>query len=168
MTEDKENESGYDGRGLKGPLYWLAGTATAAAAKALMGPGGLLGGLFGAPPPPGAPAPFVTREVLDLTTENQGLKSQLYTNELDKRQSVWNATQQGRIDCMQRQIDQLFGLTQLSVPNASLNPGYGPAVVGPAPALVVPPAVESANSSIASTIASAVATAVASAMKDAA
>lgn len=166
MTEDKDNESGYDGKGLKGALWTLAGTAIGQLASS----SGLLGGVFGRPPfpPPGGPAPFVTREVLDLTTENQGLKSQLYTNELDKRQSVWNATQQGRIDCMQRQIDQLFGLTQLTVPNANLNPGYGPAVVGPAPTLAVPPAVEAANSSIASTIASAVATAVVSAMKDAA
>ena len=166
MTEDKDNESGYEGKGLKGALWTIAGTTIGQLANQ----SGLLnGGLFG--PPRGGPAPFVTREVLDLTTENQGLKSQLYTNELDKRQSVWNATQQGRIDCLQRQVDQLFGLTQLTVPNAHLNPGYGPAIVGPAPAPVlgvVPPAVESANSSIANTIASAVATAVASAMKDAA
>ena len=159
MTETNTNESGYDGKGLKGALWTLAGVAIGQLATRP----GVLGGIFGGPglPPPGG-AP-VTREVLDLTTENQGLKSQLYTNELDKRQSVWNATQQGRIDCLQGQVDRLFSLTQLAIPNANLNPGYGPAVVGPSAPLAA-----TSTSADASAIATAVATAVASALKDAA
>ena len=144
MKEDTEANGAYDGAGLKGPGYWIAGVLTAMAARAISGPNGPLSGLFGANPPPGGPGAPVTREVLDLTTENQGLKSQLYTNELDKRQSVWNATQQGRIDCLQTQVDRLYGLTQLTIPNGNLNPGYGPASVSPAPASV-PPSVDPAT-----------------------
>ena len=39
-------------------------------------------------------------------------------------QAVWNATQTANIGCMQNQIAQLFGLTKLVVPNASVCPGY--------------------------------------------
>lgn len=88
--------------------------------------------------PPGGPGAPVTREILDLTTENQGLKGQLYTNELDKRQSVWNAIQQGRIDCLERQVGQLFTLTRLTVPNSNLNPGVGPVQVVPVPPPAAP------------------------------
>jgi hypothetical protein len=135
MKEDRDTGA-YDGGGLKGPLYWLAGVTSAMALKAVSGPGGLLGGLLGgAPlPPPVGPAAPVTREVLNLTTENQGLKSQLYTNTLNAQQSVWNATQQGRIDCLQRQVDEIRSMTRLTIPNGNVSPGWGPAVVAPAPA----------------------------------
>lgn len=158
MTETNTNESGYDGKGLKGALWTLAGVAIGQLATRP----GVLGGIFGGPglPPPGG-AP-VSREVLDLTTENQGLKSQLYTNELDKRQSVWNATQQGRIDCLQRQVDQLYTLTQLTVPNGNLNPGVGPVAVVP-----VPPPAAPATTPDAATI-NAIVQAVLAAQKDAA
>ena len=161
MTEDNE---GYSGKGLKGPAYWIASILTAGVAERFLRNGGLAGA-FG--PPPGGPGAPVSREVLDLTTENQGLKSRLYANELNTAQSVWNATQQARIDCQQRQIDELRSLTQLTVPNANLNPGYGPAVVGPAPVPVLAPA-STPDATLASTIATAVATAVADAMKAAA
>lgn len=159
MTEEKDSGTSYDGNGLKGPLYWLAGTATAAAVKALSGPGGLLGGLFGGMPPPGGPGAPVSREVLDLTTENATLKANAHADAMNAAQAVVNATQQAQIACQQRQIDQLFTLTQLSIPNANLNPGYGQAVVTPA----TPPAGD-----LASTIASAVAAAVAASQKEAA
>jgi len=161
MTEDKEKDSGYDGQGLKGPLYWLAGTATAAAAKALSGPGGLLGGLFGGGyPPPGGPGAPVSREILDLTTENSMLKANAHADRMNADQAVWNAVQQGRIDCQQRQIDQLFTLTRLVVPNGNLNPGVGPVAVVPVP----PPAAATAPD--AATV-SAIVQAVLTAQKDA-
>ena len=140
MRSDNEGGETYDGQGLKGPGYWIAGVLTAIAAKAVSGPGGILGGVLGGNPPPPPPPGMepVTQKVLDLTTENQGLKSQLYTNELDKRQSVWNAVQQGRIDCLQRQVDELYTLTRLTVPNSNLNPGVGPVQVVPVPPPVAP------------------------------
>ena len=96
---------------------------------------GLLGGIFGRPP---APFPgvvpgerLVSREVLDLTTENSMLKANAHADAMNAAQMVVNATQAAQIACQQRQIDQLFGLTRLVVPNGNLNPGYGPAFVSP-------------------------------------
>jgi hypothetical protein len=39
-------------------------------------------------------------------------------------QAVYNATQTATMNCMQGQIGQLFNLTKLVVPNASVCPGY--------------------------------------------
>jgi hypothetical protein len=134
MRSDSENGETYDGQGLKGPLYWLASAATASAIK---GPGGILGNLLGGNPPPPPPGGEpVTQKVLDLTTENQELKSKLYANELNTRQVAWNAVQEGKIACLEKAVDRLFGMTQLTIPNGNLNPGVGPVQVVP-----VPPAV---------------------------
>ena len=51
---------------------------------------------------------------------------------------MWNAVQQGRIDCLQRQVDELYTLTRLTVPNSNLNPGVGPVQVVPVPPPVAP------------------------------
>ena len=138
MRSDSNEETAYDGGGLKGPLYWLAGVATAVAAKAVSGPGGILGGVLGGNPPPPPPPGMepVTQKVLDLTTENQELKSRLYANELNTRQVAWNAVQEGKIACLEKAVDRLYGMTQLTIPNGNLNPGVGPVQVVP-----VPPAV---------------------------
>lgn len=156
MTEDTEKDSGYDGKGIKGALWTIAGTTIGQLASN----SGLLGGVFGRPPfpPPGGPEAPVSREVLDLKTENSMLKANAHADQMNAQQAVWNAMQQGRIDCLSERVNQLFSMTQLTIPNANLNPGYGSAVVTPsAPA-----------ADLASTIASSVAAAVASAMKDAA
>lgn len=146
---DDNADNGYDGKGIKGPFWALFGVVTGAAAKYITNGGFGFGG-----PPPGGPGAPVTREVLDLTTENQALKSQLYTNELDKRQSVWNATQQARIDCIQRQLDQIFGMTRLTIPNGNLTPGVGPVTVVPVPppAPPAPPAVSGAGATTDATL----------------
>ena len=138
MRSDNEGAEVYDGQGLKGPGYWIAGVLTAMAAKAVSGPGGILGGVLGGNPPPPPPPGMepVTQKVLDLTTENQELKSKLYANELNTRQVAWNAVQEGKIACLEKQVDRLFGMTQLTIPNGNLNPGVGPVQVVP-----VPPAV---------------------------
>ena len=158
MKEDKNSESTYEGGGLKGPLYWLAGVATAVAAKAVSGPGGPLGGLLGGnvPPPDGPGAP-VSQRVLDLTTENTRLRSESYADRLNAAQMVWNAKQEVQIACQQKQIDQLYTLTRLVVPNDNLNPGVGPVAVVPVPAPVPAPAIPDAT-------VQAIATAVAAAM----
>ena len=46
-------------------------------------------------------------------------------------QAVWNATQTANINCMQGQITQLFGLTKLGDPNASVCPGWGSVTITP-------------------------------------
>lgn len=153
-----------DWGGVRGAQWMGASGIIGLLANAALQPGGLLSRFGAGGPPPAGPMAPVTREVLDLTTENQGLKSQLYTNELDKRQSVWNATQQGRIDCLQRQVDQLYTLTQLTVPNGHLNPGVGPVAVVPVPP---PPPPAPATAPDAATI-NAIVQAVLAAQKDAA
>jgi len=121
--EEKENTS-YNGGGLKGPIWALFGVLTGAVAKYVTsGPGGM-GPLFG--PPAGGPGAPVTREVVDLTTENAVLKAQLPQVAINTRQSA-------QIECIEKRIDQLYGMTQLSIPNGNLNPGYGNAVVTVAP-----------------------------------
>lgn len=138
MRSDNEGAETYDGQGLKGPGYWIAGVLTAIAAKAVSGPGGILGGVLGGNPPPPPPPGMepVTQKVLDLTTENQELKSKLYTNELNTRQVAWNAVQEGKIACLEKAVDRLYGMTQLTIPNGNLNPGVGPVQVVPVPAPV--------------------------------
>ena len=139
MRSDNESGDVYEGGGLKGPLYWLAGVATAVAAKAVSGPGGILGGVLGGNPPPPPPgAEPVTQKVLDLTTENQELRSKLYANELNTRQVAWNAVQEGKIACLEKAVDRLYGMTQLTIPNGNLNPGVGPVQVVPVPPPAAP------------------------------
>lgn len=136
MRSDNEGVETYDGQGLKGPLYWLASAATASAIK---GPGGILGNLLGGNPPPPPPGGEpVTQKVLDLTTENQELKSKLYANELNTRQVAWNAVQEGKIACLEKAVDRLYGMTQLTIPNGNLNPGVGPVQVVPVPPPAAP------------------------------
>ena len=54
-------------------------------------------------------------------------------------QAVWNATQTATINCMTGQIAQLYGLTKLVVPNASVCPGWGNVTVTPAAATTTTP-----------------------------
>ena len=133
MTET-EDKSGYDGKGLKGALWTLAGVAIGQLATRP----GVLGGVFGGPglPPPGTPGAPVSREVLDLTTRNQALESKLYAQELNTPQLVWNAKQEAEIKCLGERVTRLESMTQVVVPNRNVAPGWGPAFVTPG----VPPA----------------------------
>lgn len=49
-------------------------------------------------------------------------------------QKVFNATAISNIGCIQGQIAQLYGLTKLVVPNASICPGWGDVTVSVTPA----------------------------------
>ena len=144
MKEDEDTK--YEGGGLKGPLYWLAGVATAAVA----GQNGILGGILGGPRPGGPGAPMSTRET-ELAIENQGLKSRLYTNELNTAQVAWNAKQEGRIECLERGVAELRSAFRLTLPNENLTPGVGPVQVVPVPP--VPPAAPDVATIVAATVA---------------
>jgi hypothetical protein len=48
------------------------------------------------------------------------------------KQGEWNTAQSAALNCMNGQIAQLFGLTKLVVPNASVCPGWGAVTVAPA------------------------------------
>ena len=53
-------------------------------------------------------------------------------------QAVWNATQTATMNCMSGQINQLFGLTKLVVPNTSVCPGWGNVTITPATTTTTP------------------------------
>lgn len=50
------------------------------------------------------------------------------------QQAVYNATNTAAVSCIQGQVAQLFGLTKLVVPNASVCPGWGTVTITPAAA----------------------------------
>ena len=67
---------------------------------------------------------YTDQKIADLTAQMNmrfdGVQQQL------SAQSVWNATQQGLIGCIQGQVAQLQSMTQLVLPNRSVMPGWGP------------------------------------------
>lgn len=48
------------------------------------------------------------------------------------KQAEWNAAQTAALSCQGSQIQQLFGLTKLVIPNPSVCPGWGAVTVAPA------------------------------------
>ena len=57
---------------------------------------------------------------------------------INLQQATLNAAQTSTIGSMKQQIDQLFGLTRLVVPNGSVCPGWGNVTITPAPAATTP------------------------------
>lgn len=121
ITETKPHSTGAQ--------WWIAAVLSALVAQnASGGNGGLLGGLLGGgnPPPPPPGMEPVSQKILDLTTENQRLRSEKYTDRIAAAQGVVNATQSAQIACLEKQVDRLYGLTKLVVPNGNVAPGWGP------------------------------------------
>lgn len=122
ITETKPHSTGAQ--------WWIAAVLSALVAQNAGGPGGgLLGGLLGGHTPPPPPPPGmepVSQRILDLTTENQRLRSEQYTDRIAAGQGVINATQSAQIACLEKQVDRLYGLTKLVVPNGNVSPGWGP------------------------------------------
>ena len=113
---------------------------------ALAGAGGLAGLLGVRPGPGGDPGDRpVTRYEMGLISENQQLKAQQYTDAKAaglqaqlSQQAVINATQEGVLRCQAQQLAQLYTLTQLTIPNGNVSPGWGPAEVVPVAPIVAP------------------------------
>jgi len=107
-----------------------------------------------------------SKEVAALMAENTLLKANAHADAQNAAQMAWNARQEERLDGQRRDIDRLYGLTRLVVPNGNLNPGVGPVAVVPAP---LPPApVPPATAPDVTTLANAIAQAVVTAQKAAA
>lgn len=70
----------------------------------------------------------LTDVVKDYTAQINALQSQI------NAQSVYNATMNGTVSCIQGQIAQLQSLTKLVVPNTSVCPGWGNVTITPAAA----------------------------------
>ena len=76
----------------------------------------------------------LTDVVKDYTAQINALQAQL------AQQAVYNATNTATIGCIQNQVNQLFGLTKLVVPNTSVCPGWGSVNVTPATTTTTPAA----------------------------
>lgn len=124
--------------GTAGLTLGIIGTALGA----LAGAGGLAG-ILGMRPgqqngdPGDRP---VSRYEMGLISENNQLKAQQYADMKAAglqaqlgQQSVWNATQEGVLRCQAQQLAQLYTLTQLTIPNRNVAPGWGPVDVRPIP-----------------------------------
>lgn len=61
-------------------------------------------------------------------------------NERLCKQAEWNAAQTAALTCQETQIQQLFSLTKLVVPNPSVCPGWGNYTITPASATTTTPA----------------------------
>lgn len=51
--------------------------------------------------------------------------------QINTQQAVYNGANTATLQCMQSQIQQLFGLTKLVVPNTSVCPGWGEVAITP-------------------------------------
>ena len=109
---------------------------------ALGSAGGLNGLLGGRGDPEDRP---VTRYEMSLIqagiakdNEIAVLKAQMYSDNKAAalqaeigNQNVWNATQEGLLRMQKSQIDQLYTLTKLGVPNDAVIPGWGSVTIKP-------------------------------------
>lgn len=69
-------------------------------------------------------------EIKELAAEVRQNKSS--QDAVNLQQAVYNGTNTAAIGCMQGQIAQLYSLTKLVVPNASVCPGWGNVTITPA------------------------------------
>ena len=123
-----------NGKGNLGVTLGAIGTGLGAMASA-----GGLAGLFGVKADSDPENRPVTRYEMSLIQENTLLKANQYSDNRANglqmqigQQSVWNATQEGLLRDQQNQINKLYSLTQLVVPNANVMPGWGAVTIKPA------------------------------------
>lgn len=53
---------------------------------------------------------------------------------INQQQAVYNGVSTATVQCLQNQVQQLFGITKLVVPNTSVCPGWGNVTITPAAA----------------------------------
>jgi len=73
----------------------------------------------------------VSRYEMGLIQENTLLKANQYVDNKMLPQAVWNATQEGILRSQAEQLQQLYSLTKLVVPNDSVMPGWGSVTIKP-------------------------------------
>lgn len=125
MTEDTNTEA-YEGKGLKGALWTIAGVAIGGLAARMLLPGGRPPFMAGANP--------LERENTELRVQLAETRANAYTDRAIAPQMAVNAAQQAQLGFAAQQIGQLFSLTKLMVPNANVAPGWGDVCVTPAAA----------------------------------
>lgn len=84
------------------------------------------------------------RESIAKDNEITLLKAQKYTDEkvhdaerrqsdINTQQAVYNGVNTATVQCLQKQINQLLGMTQMVIPNANVSPGWGGVTIEPTP-----------------------------------
>ena len=73
----------------------------------------------------------VSRYEMALIQENTLLKANQYVENRMLPQAVWNATQEGTLRNQADQLQQLYGMTKLVIPNDSVVPGWGGVTIKP-------------------------------------
>lgn len=71
-------------------------------------------------------------QINNLAAEVRGNKDA--QTAVNTQQAVYNGTVNATLNCINGQINQLFGLTKLVVPNTSVCPGWGNVTITPAAA----------------------------------
>ena len=130
---NNEDKVSIDWGGVRGAQWMGASGIIGLLVNAAFQPGGILNRFGAGGLPPGGPGAPVSREVMDLTTKLARVEAERHADNLNAGQAVWNAHQEEKIACQQRQIDQLYTLTKLTIPNGNLTPGVGPVQVVPVP-----------------------------------
>lgn len=59
-------------------------------------------------------------------------------NAINMEQAVYNGVNTATLNCIQNQVQQLFGITKLVIPNTSVCPGWGNVNITPAAATNTP------------------------------
>lgn len=92
---------------------------------------------------------YTDAKIVEATTYLQGLIRQLEAEvrknkeeqcSINTQQAVYNGANTATLQCMQNQIQQLFGLTKLVVPNTAVCPGWGDVAVTPKTTTTTPAA----------------------------
>lgn len=96
------------------------------------------------------------KELAEKDNEITLLKAKAYTDAKDAGIQAWAAGANATLGFMGQRIQELYGITQLVVPNANVAPGWGPAAVRPFPPFppfppVVPPVADTGTSTPATT-----------------
>lgn len=83
---------------------------------------------------------YTDKKIVETTTYLQGLIRQLEAEvrankeaqcQINTQQAVYNGANTATLQCMQGQIQQLYGLTKLVVPNTAVCPGWGEVAITP-------------------------------------
>ena len=73
------------------------------------------------------------QKINDKNDEIVFLKATKYTDEKDAGIQAWSAGVNASLGFMTQRLNELYGITQLVVPNNHVSPGWGPASVRPFP-----------------------------------
>lgn len=79
---------------------------------------------------------YLMGEIKRLSDEVRGNKDAQCA--INQQQAVYNGVNTATLNCMQNQLQQLFGITKLVIPNTSVCPGWGNVNITPAAAANTP------------------------------